>query len=149
MATRAALPQGDPLAPPEGGSRKEELKLRPDLSGQIFHAGPGISIRTWHRHDELELNLVTKGTSSYLLGDRRYDLHSDVMVWLFPDQDHVLIDWSPDFEMWIALFRPESVVESKAEELSAGLVARNPSGSFCRRLARPAADRLGMLLAEV
>ena len=54
----------------------------------------------------MEINLVTQGTAAYLLGDRRYELRRHTLVWLFPDQEHVLLDQSPDHAMWIGVFKP-------------------------------------------
>ena len=58
---------------------------------------------------ELEVNLVVRGTASYLLGDRRYALTPGTLTWLFPGQDHVLVDESSDHELWWAVFRPALV----------------------------------------
>jgi len=52
-----------------------------------------------HGHRETELNIVVAGRASYALGDRRYELGADDLVWLFPAQEHQLIDRSEDFEL--------------------------------------------------
>ena len=48
-------------------------------------ASPCPKLRlAFHRHRELELNLVLQGEAIYLLEDRRYALHPGALVWLFP-----------------------------------------------------------------
>ena len=58
-----------------------------------------------HSHAELEFNLVLRGRAAYVVDDARYDLGRGSSIWLFPAQQHLLINQSPDFEMWIAVFR--------------------------------------------
>ena len=52
---------------------KEKIDLPPERSGELRHRAHVDPMGRAHRHDELELNLVTDGTAAYLLGDRRYD----------------------------------------------------------------------------
>ncbi len=62
-----------------------------------------------HRHDELELNLVMRGRTTYLVGDRRVVLERHTLFALFPDQEHIVIERSPDCQMWLAVFAPALV----------------------------------------
>jgi AraC-like DNA-binding protein len=102
-----------------------------------------------HRHDELELNLVVRGTGRYLLDDRRYDLGPDSLVWLFPDQEHILIDQSRDFRMWILVISPRALRRHCGVEPYRFLLELNPAGHFCRRLAEADARRLRPLLEDL
>src|SRR6266516_4763262 len=51
----------------------DDLKLLVGLDGRaVRHAAGDIRVRA-HRHAELEVNLVVRGTASYLLDSRRYE----------------------------------------------------------------------------
>jgi AraC-like DNA-binding protein len=102
-----------------------------------------------HRHAELELNLGVRGSASYLLGDRRYELTPRTLTWLFPGQDHVLVDESADHELWWAVFRPGLVSRAAPTTLVGPLVERAPVGQFSRRLEVRSAGRLEALLREL
>lgn len=100
-----------------------------------------------HRHEELELNLVTAGSGLYLLENRKYEIRRGDLLWLFPAQEHVLVDASDDFEMWIGVFKPAMVERCAAEAKM--LREKNPAGGFCRRLAQPEFLRLEKLFQEL
>src|SRR5204862_6390416 len=87
----------------------------------------------------------TRGTATYLLAERRYELTPGTLTWLFPGQNHVLVDESPDHELWWAVFRPELVAPA-ATTLPA---QEDPAGEFSRRLDARRATRLGTLLREL
>jgi len=89
---------------------------------------------------------VVRGTASYLLGDRRYQLTPRTLTWLFPGQHHVLVDESADHELWWAVFRPGLVSRAAAMTPVGPLVERDPAGEFSRRLDMRSADRLATLL---
>jgi AraC-like DNA-binding protein len=89
-----------------------------------------------HRHAELEMNLVTAGRARYLLDNRRYDLFPNCQVWLFPEQNHLLLDQSADHRMWTLVFKPE-------------FLQRICPGYFCRRLADDQVAWLVTLFGEL
>ena len=99
-----------------------------------------------HTHAELECNLVVAGRARYLVGTRRYDLAPGSLVWLFPEQDHVLVDQSAGLSMWIAVFTPRLVRGCAAPE---ALRAGDPPGHFARTVAREECDDLATLLADI
>lgn len=74
----------------------------------IYHRANQIPLvnNHTHRHAELELNLVCRGRGTCLVEGRRSAMGVNSCLWLFDDQEHMLIEQSPDFEMWICLFRP-------------------------------------------
>ena len=87
-----------------------------------------------HHHAELELNLATRGRATYLLGSRRYQIRRGDLLWLFPAQEHLLIEQSPDFEMWIGVFRRRAIKRTATDPNTRILLQNDPGGDFCRRL---------------
>jgi len=114
-----------------------------------FYRAHQTAVHPMHRHRELELNLVLAGRASYILGDRRYELLADDLIWLFPGQEHQLIDRSPDYEMWIAIFSPQALRSITRRQDSAILAEQNPEGRFCRSLGEKDAQGLARLCQEL
>lgn len=139
------------------GSGSEEgaldtLRVAHDVDGAVFSWSAGVRGRLGphHRHPELELNLVRRGTGSFVLREKRHWLRPGVLTWLFPAQEHVLIDSSSDLEMWIALFRPSLVERAAGAAQRHTLAAQDPPGQFSRRV-DPSSDagrHLEALFAE-
>jgi AraC-like DNA-binding protein len=127
----------------------EDLGLQPGADGRVGHHRAADGPPRPHRHAELELNLVVRGRASYLLGDRRYELTPRTLTWLFPGQDHVLVDESTDHSLWWAVFRPGLVNRVAATVPFGRLVERDPVGEFSRRLDVRRAGRLDALLREL
>lgn len=72
----------------------ENLKLGPKYDGFLFLAEsvrnpPRLSS---HHHVELELNLVVKGSVTYVVGERRFTFEKRTLLWMFPAQEHQLVD---------------------------------------------------------
>src|SRR5215207_9563064 len=126
----------------------DDLGVRAGLDGRVVRHRVGDVRPRAHRHAELEVNLVVRGTASYLLGDRRYALTPGTLTWLFPGQEHVLVDESPDHELWWAVFRP-ALVARTAAPAARPLLEQDPSGRFSRRIAGRHATRIRRLLAEL
>jgi AraC-like DNA-binding protein len=126
-----------------------DLGVRAGLDGRVVRHTVGDVRPRAHRHAELELNLVVRGTASYLLGDRRYALTPGTLTWLFPGQDHVLVDESADHELWWAVFRPALVARVATTQHARPLREEDPVGQFSRRLDTGRARRLGALFHEV
>jgi AraC-like DNA-binding protein len=102
-----------------------------------------------HHHAELEFNLVTQGAGLYLLANRKYKIHRGDLLWLFPAQEHVLIEQSLDFEMWIGVFKPSAVRRATLDAGARILRQANPAGEFCRRLSQRDLVRLEELFGEI
>jgi AraC-like DNA-binding protein len=118
-----------------------ELDIAPQFMGSATRAGPELPIVSSHRHAELELNLVLRGSATYLLRSRRDRLVRCSLLWLWPSEDHILTERSSDFDMWVVVFRPALV------EIHAWLEERPSLGS--RRLPESACDWLNRLLGHV
>jgi AraC-like DNA-binding protein len=127
----------------------DDLGVRAGLDGRVVRHRVGDVRPRAHRHAELEINLVVCGTASYLLGDRRYALAPGTLTWLFPGQDHVLVDESPDHELWWAVFRPDLVAQIATTRQARPLLLENPVGQFSRRLDSSRVRRLSALFREV
>jgi len=124
----------------------DDLKLPPGVAGRVGHHVAGLPVRA-HHHVELEVNLVVRGSATYLLGERRYRLEPGALTWLFPAQDHVLVDQSADHELWWAVFSPDLVGRVATEP--APLLDDDPAGSFSRRIPIGMARRLRVLCQEI
>ena len=90
----------------------QRLKLPANLDGMAWRYANPAGANRRHHHAELELNLVTRGAGTYLLGNRQYQIRRGDLLWLFPAQEHVLIEQTPDFEMWIVVFRRRLIKRS-------------------------------------
>jgi AraC-like DNA-binding protein len=128
---------------------KERVRLPAGRSGAAALFDNPLYVARPHRHSELELNLVTRGTCRYLVGERRFDLRPGSLIWLFPRQDHVLLERSRDLQMWIAVFRPSLARRIALSPGNRTLLKGDPPGDFCRRLPGPSAKRLGDLFQEI
>ena len=130
-------------------SEKADLGLPAQYAGMLWDYTAARQMHTPHHHVELELNLVTQGTAAYLLGDRRYELRRHSLVWLFPDQEHVLLDQSADYHMWIGVFTPQLLRQVCVTPAVQTLCLPEPEGWYCRPLAEPNAQRLEQLFGEI
>src|SRR5277367_4392597 len=128
---------------------RQQLKLPPGLEGNLWHYRHSGGANAMHHHAELEFNLVTRGSGLYLLANRKYQIRRGDLLWLFPAQEHVLIEQSPDFEMWIGVAKPKTVRRIATDAGAKILQQENPAGEYCRRLAQPALTRLETLFAEI
>lgn len=69
--------------------------------------GVALKMTQPHSHDEFEVNLVTAGHGTYVVAGHRRTIRSRSLLWLFPEQEHILKDFSDDFAMWILVLSPE------------------------------------------
>jgi len=113
---------------------KEKLQIRPGAEGFAFLADRQLRPIAPHHHEELEVNLVLSGKASYLFGNRRVPLLASSMIWLFPKQEHVLIDWSHDFSMWVVVFKPGLVKRRAGSGDRRILRSGDPGDIFCRQI---------------
>jgi AraC-like DNA-binding protein len=128
---------------------RQKLELPKSLDGNLWHYRQQGRANAMHHHAELEFNLVTQGNGLYLLENRKYEIRRGDLLWLFPEQEHVLIEQSPDFEMWIGVLKPKAIERIAADEAVKVLQEKNPTGDFCRRLSQPALLRLEKMFSEI
>ncbi len=125
---------------------KEILGIPKGQNGFISRPGP----MAWpHTHEELELNLVRRGTAAYLLDDRRYDLRRHSLVWLFPAQSHLFLERSPDYDSWIVVFTPHLLRGACRTGASETLLHSDPPGHFCKHLVPEQSVGLSDLIENV
>src|SRR6266545_2988642 len=132
---------------------KEKLILPPNCKGYLWLYNKERFLDRFyqpflHRHDELELNLVIRGRGVYLLAGRKVEMLPNSMLWLFPEQEHLLLEKSLDFEMWILVVRPEYLLEICTDDNSQVLLQGDPVGNFCRNLTGQPVQRLSTFCKE-
>jgi AraC-like DNA-binding protein len=127
----------------------EKLDLPREWDGSLWHYRNLGRTHAMHHHAELEFNLVTQGAGRYLLANRQYRIRRGDLLWLFPAQEHVLIEQTLDFEMWIGVFKPGVVRRIAADPGAKVLRQADPAGEYCRRLTQRAHARLDALFADV
>ncbi|MFP4674088.1 MAG: helix-turn-helix domain-containing protein [Opitutales bacterium] len=87
----------------------ENLKIGPEYDGFIFLAESvrNPPVLRPHRHVELELNLVVSGEIIYVVKGQRYRFGQRSLLWIFPSQEHQLVDRTPDAGYYVAVFKPD------------------------------------------
>lgn len=126
----------------------DDLCLPAGVDGRVGRHVAGMPVRA-HRHVELEVSLVVRGSATYLLGERHYQLGAETLTWLFPAQDHVLVDQSADHEQWWAVFTPRLVRRIATTPAMRPLLDDDPTGQFSRRLSATRARRSQALFEEI
>ncbi|GGG84473.1 helix-turn-helix domain-containing protein [Edaphobacter dinghuensis] len=112
----------------------QRLNLPPKLDGMAWRYANPAGANRRHHHAELELNLVTRGTGTYLLNNLRYQIRRGDLLWLFPAQEHVLIEQTPDFQMWIVVFKRRAIKRHATDAASRSLLQKSLAADACRRL---------------
>ena len=128
---------------------RQHLHLPSDWDGNLWHYRNLGRVHAMHHHAELEFNLVTQGTGLYLLDNRKYRIRRGDLLWLFPAREHVLIEQTLDFEMWIGVFKPKAVRRIATDPNAQVLRQADPAGEYCRRLPEGVLARLDGLFTEI
>mgnify|MGYP000601510242 CR=1 FL=1 len=127
---------------------KEALGVPRELDGRAFYHRCTGRRHVSHRHAELEVNLALTGTATYVIDNKRFDLEPGTLLWLFPRQDHFLLDQSADFTMWIAVWRSRLLRRACTAPDTRPLRAQRPDFDFCRRIGQARVTRLELLFRE-
>lgn len=130
---------------------KEQLSVPRDCQGMLWRCRSARLTypRLQHSHNELEANLVRRGRAVYLVSGRRYVLNPGTLLWLFPAQEHLLVEHSRDFEMWVAVWRRSLLRQVCRGPGTAALRRQRPGFEFCAQLAAAETRRLDALFAEI
>jgi AraC-like DNA-binding protein len=91
-----------------------------------------------HHHVELELNLVVRGTITYVVNERRFTFPPRTMLWLFPGHEHRLVDRADDAQCYVIVFRPSLIEKSCTTALYEGLKQdQSEHGGLLKTLLKP------------
>lgn len=127
----------------------QRLKLPAELDGKAWRYANPAGANRRHHHAELELNMVTRGTGTYLLGNRHYRIRRGDLLWLFPAQEHVLFEQTPDFEMWVVVFKRRMIKRVATDAKARALLQKNFVKEACRRLKQTDLVRFEELFARL
>lgn len=87
--------------------------------GHVWHHVPATR-RPRHFHAEPELNLIAAGDAVFGVGEAIISVSAGDLLWWPPGQDHVLLDASPDLDLYVIGVTPA---------FSEHVLADRPSGS--------------------
>jgi AraC-like DNA-binding protein len=118
----------------------QPFPMASDRRAQVWRHQPQFR-RPRHFHEEPELNLVVKGRGLVGVGDRVLQVESGDVVLFHGGQDHVLLDASNDFDLFVMALRPE--LAARAQTLPS-LVA-TPSCRLSPRELSTLTERLSAL----
>jgi methylphosphotriester-DNA--protein-cysteine methyltransferase len=101
----------------------QSLKLGRAYDGLLFLADASRSLQRIdsHCHAELELNLILRGTATYVVNGRRFMFSPRTLLWLFPQQEHQLVDRSDNAQFFVAVFKPSLINRSCRTAIYKGL----------------------------
>jgi len=84
----------------------QRFPMLPGRRAQAWRHQPAFR-RPRHFHAEPELNVVCRGSARVGLGDSVVHLTSGEVILFHPGQDHVLLEASPDLELWVLALRAD------------------------------------------
>ncbi|MEO6053983.1 MAG: AraC family transcriptional regulator [Chthoniobacterales bacterium] len=92
----------------------EDLKLSDTYDGFLFlaEAARNPPLLRSHHHIELEVNLVVRGTITYVVNGKRFTFPQRSLIWMFPAQEHQLVDRSDDAQYFVAVFKPGLIADT-------------------------------------
>lgn len=104
-----------------------DLKLNRRYDGMLYLAESARNLPKLdsHHHVELELNLVLRGSITYILGERRFTFPARTLLWLYPEQEHHLVAHSPDARFYVAVFKPSLIARACQTPAYSGLKRQN------------------------
>jgi len=79
-----------------------------------------------HHHVELELNLLVRGSITYVVDGKRFTFTGRTLLWMFPSQEHQLVDRSDDAQYYVAVFTPRLISQACKGRGYQGLKRRTP-----------------------
>jgi AraC-like DNA-binding protein len=99
------------------------LKLGKAYDGLLYLAESARNVQMLqsHHHIELEVNLIVQGTITYVIDGTRFTFSPRTLLWLFPQQEHQLVDRSDDAQFYVAVFKPSLIRRSCRSSAYQGL----------------------------
>lgn len=109
-------------------TKNEDLRLRGKYGGFLFlaDAARGIPWLKTHQHAELEINVVARGSVTYVVGKSGYTFHQGECLWLFPGQPHRCIDRTADALYYVVQFKPSLIARCCHQEENSLLKKNRP-----------------------
>jgi AraC-like DNA-binding protein len=95
------------------------------LVGELRRTAAAARLDIDHVHDEVEFDLVVKGTGRCVVGNQVYMLKPGTLIWLMAGRQHRLVR-SPQLEMWVVSLRPELLDADRIAELGAHMLKQLP-----------------------
>jgi len=91
-----------------------------------------------HHHIELEVNLVVRGTITYIVCGKRFTFASRALLWLFPGHEHQLVDRTDDAQCYVVVFKPSLIEKSCNTAIYEGLKHdQSDHGGLLKTLLKP------------
>ena len=92
----------------------QDLKIRKGYDGFLYlvESARNPPKLQSHCHAELELNLVVRGTITYIVNGQRFTFTPRTLLWLFPGHEHQLVDRADDAQCYVAVFSPSLIEKS-------------------------------------
>ncbi len=85
------------------------LWRKPQVLGGVWYFTSTSTRFPVHTQDELEFNVVVRGSGRLLVEGREQEISPGMLVWLPAGPSHGLVSVSDDLALWVASFRPEFV----------------------------------------
>jgi AraC-like DNA-binding protein len=104
--------------------------------GHVWHHVPATR-RPRHFHAEPELNLIAAGSASFGYGEATISVSAGDLLWWPPGQDHVLLEASPDLDLYVIGLTP-----AFSEQVLGGRVSGASGGAGRLRLDHDTLSRL-------
>jgi len=91
-----------------------------------------------HHHVELEMNLVVRGTITYIVRNRRFTFPPRTLLWLFPGHEHQLVDRADEAQCYVVVFKPSLIDKSCNTAVYEGLKQdQSEHGGLLKTLLKP------------
>jgi methylphosphotriester-DNA--protein-cysteine methyltransferase len=117
-----------------------DLKLEKIYDGLLYLADASRNLQFLHSHHhiELEVNLVVQGTITYVVDGLRFSFSPRTLLWLFPEQEHQLVDRSANAQFYVLVFKPALIARSCRTAANIGLKRKtNEEGGVLSTLLQP------------
>ena len=122
-----------------GGAVPALSDSRARARGHVWHHVPATR-RPRHFHAEPELNLIAAGQAVFGVGEAIISVSTGDLLWWPPGQDHVLLDASPDLDLYVIGVTPAFSEHVLAESSFGGCCRRRDAAAARSRHAEGPAD---------
>jgi AraC-like DNA-binding protein len=92
----------------------QPFPMLPGRMAQVWRHQPAYR-RPRHFHEEPEINIVERGMARIGIGEHVVELRAGELVMFEPGQDHVLLEATPDLELFVMALRPTLAARVQGE----------------------------------